>query len=296
MSSDLGPMTLGELLDRTFSLYRRNFLLFVGIVALPHLILLAFQLSSVVLRLGRSATLAAAGVIWTLATVIVQLGAVAASQGATVIAVSRVHLDRPVSIAQSFAGIKGRILYFALIMIGTWIGIGLVVFVPVLIGIGLNIGAWSVLFIIPGIIAGVILALMWALTIPVAVLEDTGLRDSVSRSAALTKGFRWRVFIVYLIFLVITYMVLMVWQIPIIAIMAAAARTSKVVPQNMLWAQIALPIGTFISQCLVAPLMTIGFSLLYYDLRIRKEAFDLQLMMSSLDSDTTSGEAAGATV
>jgi hypothetical protein len=33
----------------------------------------------------------------------------------------------------------------------------------------------------------------------------------------------------------------------------------------------------------VGPLMTIGFSLLYYDERVRKEAFDLQLMMSTLD-------------
>jgi hypothetical protein len=30
-------------------------------------------------------------------------------------------------------------------------------------------------------------------------------------------------------------------------------------------------------------LMTIGFSLLYYDERVRKEAFDLQHMMATLD-------------
>jgi hypothetical protein len=33
-------------------------------------------------------------------------------------------LGQPTSIAESFAGIKGRILYLALIMIGYWVGIG----------------------------------------------------------------------------------------------------------------------------------------------------------------------------
>ena len=274
MLSDLRPLTLGELLDRTFSLYRKNFLLFVGIIALPHLILLAFQLSGVVFRMGGSATLQAAGVVWTLATVVVQLGVVAASQGATVIAVSHLHLGRPTSIGESFAGIKGRILYLALITIGYGIGIG----------VGL------ILLIIPGIILG----LMWALTIPVAVLEDTGLRDSVNRSAQLTKGARGRVFVIYLLFLILLYAAYMVWMIPLFAIIGTMSRGHSNPSEVMLWTQITFPVGVFLGQCLVAPLMTIGLSLLYYDQRVRKEAFDLQHMMAALD--TPSGEAAGAAV
>jgi hypothetical protein len=38
---DLRPLSIGEMLDRTFSLYRRNFVLFVGITALPNLLILA---------------------------------------------------------------------------------------------------------------------------------------------------------------------------------------------------------------------------------------------------------------
>src|SRR6266853_668038 len=37
---DLRPLSLGELLDRTFFLYRQHFLLFIGIAAMPYLILL----------------------------------------------------------------------------------------------------------------------------------------------------------------------------------------------------------------------------------------------------------------
>ena len=43
MTTALRPLTTGELLDRTFSLYRSHFGLFVGIFALPYMVVLAFQ-------------------------------------------------------------------------------------------------------------------------------------------------------------------------------------------------------------------------------------------------------------
>jgi hypothetical protein len=263
LTNDLRPLSLGELLDRCFFLYRKNFVLFAGIMALPYLVLLAFQLVGVSLRTFGSAAGLAAGVLWALATLVVTLGVTAASQGATVIAVSHVHLGRPTSIAESFAGIKGRILYLAFIMIGY--------------GIGVGIG--FVLLIIPGII----LALMWALTIPVAVLEDTGLGDSLSRSAELTKGGRGRVFVVYLLFFVLIWVFSTALQLPVFVAVGLAARAHPHMGLP-LWAQIASPVGTFISQCLAGPLMTIGLALLYYDQKVRKEGFDLQHMMETLDA------------
>lgn len=263
MSTELRPLTLGELLDRTFFLYRKNFILFAGIVALPHLALLAVQFAGVGLTSAKLLIGPAASIPWTLAVWAVSLGVTAASQGATVIAVSQVHLGRQTTITESFAGIKGRIFYLALIMIGYWIGIG----------VGLA------LLVVPGII----LALMWALTIPVAVIEDTGLRDSVNRSAELTKGHRGRVFVLGLLVIVLWYAIFLIWEIPIFAALGVMTRGHRLVSVP-LWTQLAIPVGSFISQCLVGPLMTIGFSLLYYDERVRKEAFDLQLMMSNLDN------------
>jgi hypothetical protein len=192
-----------------------------------------------------------------------------------VIAVSHVHLNRPTSIAESFAGIKGRILYLALIMIGY--------------GIGVGIG--FVLLIVPGVILG----LMWALTIPVAVLEDTGLRDSVNRSAELTKGSRGRVFVIYLLFLVLFYIIYMAWMFPVLMMIGLGARGHHVVGVP-LWSQIAIPVGNFLSQCLAGPLMTIGLSLLYYDQRVRKEAFDLQHMMAMLDQPSLDAAAPAVSV
>lgn len=262
MTTALRPMTVGELLDRCFFLYRKHFFLFVGIAALPHAVLLGFQLGGVVLRSEMAAGFLAWSLAWSLAIMVIYLAVMAVSQGATVMAVSRVHLDHPTSVVESLASIRGRIVYLSLIMIG--------------VGIGIGIG--FVLLIVPGII----LSLMWALTIPVAVLEDKGLRDSVARSAELTKGNRGRIFVIYFLFLVLTYTVMMVWEIPILVMIGIFTRGHNPA-QIPVWGQLVLPIGTFLTQCLISPLFTIALSLVYYDQRVRKEGFDLQLMMSTLD-------------
>ena len=276
MTTSLRPMSLGELLDRSFFLYRKHFALFVGIIALPNLVLLAFQLIGVAVNRGTTRAFTATGLVWLFATLVLYLGASAASQGATVVAVSKVHLGTDTSVSEAFAGIKGRILYLALIMIG--------------VGIGVSIGL--VLLIVPGII----LALMWALTIPVAVLEDKGLRDATARSAELTKGNRGRIFMVYFLFIVLMYIVILLWEVPIFAAIGIFARSGQRPPTVLpVWTQVALPVCTFLSQCLVGPLLTIALSLVYYDQRVRKEAFDLQLMMSTIDA-TQGGTTAPAAV
>lgn len=269
MTTALRPLSTGELLDRTFFLYRKHFVLFAGIIAMPHLVLLAFQLVGVAIRpgVGSSLTSAAGSILWSLATGVVALGAAAASQGATVIAVSQVHLERPASVMDSIRRIGPRI-------------VGLSV---MLIAVTLAVGIGFVLLIIPA----VILVTMWALTIPVAVLENKGLSDSVSRSAELTKGDRWRVLLICVLLGILFYVIWSVINIPIFALIGISARSS---PEAMLgWPQVALVLAQFLTQCLVGPLLTIALSLLYYDERVRKEAFDIQLMMATLD-----GRQAGA--
>ena len=45
MVTVLRPLSTSELLDRTFHLYRNNFVVFAGIAALPQLVVLALQLA-----------------------------------------------------------------------------------------------------------------------------------------------------------------------------------------------------------------------------------------------------------
>ena len=41
-----------------------------------------------------------------------------------------------------------------------------------------------------------------------------------------------------------------------------------------------MQVGNFVASILVTPVFTIAASIFYFDLRVRKEAFDLQLMMN----------------
>ena len=67
---------------------------------------------------------------------------------------------------------------------------GLAILLQIAIGFGL------ILLIVPG----VIFAIKWSVSTPALVIEDTGVFGSASRSADLTKGFRWEIFLLFLIY------------------------------------------------------------------------------------------------
>jgi uncharacterized membrane protein len=259
-TTPLRPLSTGELLDRTFSLYKEHVGLFVGIIALPHLIVLAVRLSGVSLRSQTSIAAAFSAFLWTLVLLAATLIASAASQAATVIAVSQLHLGRPTSVSEAFSRVKGDI--------------GRVIAVTIVVGIGVGVG--FLLLVIPGII----FMMMWSLAVPVTVLEDLGVMDSISRSSDLTQGSRWRIFVIWIMFFVLTIAITLLIEAPVGFVAgslgARAAQSAGV--------QVAAAVAQFITQCLVAPLLTIALSLLYYDQRVRKEAFDLQHMMQTLDA------------
>jgi uncharacterized membrane protein len=75
------------------------------------------------------------------------------------------------------------------------IGLGIVV------AIGVSIG--FVFLIIPG----VILYLMWMVAVPVLMVENLGVFDSLSRSAALTKGSRWKLLGLIVVFFIFSMII-----------------------------------------------------------------------------------------
>jgi uncharacterized membrane protein len=255
----LRPLTIGELLDRTFSFYRQHFVLFVGIAALPNLFGLAFGLPRVFVDPRTSGY--GATILWLIANLAVALIASTLSQGATVIAVSQIQLGRETNVREAFATIRAQL--------GELIIIGL--------NVALRVGLGFLLFIVPG----VLLALKYAVAIPVAILEQNGVSASLSRSGDLTQGDRGRIFLIYLLLFILLFAAGLVWQIPagIVARIIAGGAT----PQLPVSAQIVLQFGTFVSRSILAPIMTIAFTLVYYDERVRKEAFDLEHMIQQLD-------------
>jgi hypothetical protein len=263
MATVLRPLSTGELLDRTFSLYRGHFALFLGIFALPHLVVLAFQCLQVAFQgTGDQVSVIFATLFWTMGAALLSIVVTAASQAATVVAVSNVYLDRPASVMDSFSKVMGQI--------------GGVVWLS--ISVGFLVGLACLALIVPGIL----LAIRWSLAVPVKVLENKDVGDSMSRSTQLTDGNRGRVFVIWILFIVLSIGVALLLQWPI---MLAAGVGGRAALQHgaVVW-RIASLVAAFVSTCLVGPLATIAFSLVYYDERVRKEAFDLQLMMTTLDA------------
>jgi hypothetical protein len=259
MTTALRPLTLGELLDRTFQLYRNHFLLFIGIAAIAYFPMFLIRIGYYFLTLhsGKSAVFVASAIIGSLLTIVLYLASMAACQAATITAVSTVYFGQPITLGETYSRIMGQIPLVVLTMIG--------------MGIGIAIGI--VLLIVPGII----LALMWALTIPVVVLEGAALVEALGRSRALTAGHRGRVFLIFLLFTGLTYLFAVIFEAPLFALIAAkgpaAAKAGGVV--------VFIYAASFLTETLITPLMTIAFSLMYYDERVRKEAYDIQLLMNT---------------
>jgi hypothetical protein len=267
---DLHPMTLGEVLDRTFTLYREHFGLFVGIAALPNLVMLVFRFGVLLITRttasGQAPNLASPGflggvVLGALGSVVLLLVLVGISQAATISAVSDLFLGRETSVRNSYAAAKGHILTVIVIMILS----------------GLATGIGFIFLIIPGIY----LACRLAVSVPVSVVENDSPVQSMERSMELTKDYAGQMFLLLLLVFVLTYVVAVLLQFPVMFFAISAAMAKH---QVSLGVTTYSYIAEFLSQVLVGPIGTISAALMYYNLRVRKEGFDIQHLMNSLGS------------
>src|SRR5271154_4998185 len=94
-------------------------------MALPHLVLLAFQLAGVAIPFLRGTAGSNANAFWILATAVVTLGISAASQIATLSAGFHVYLEWHVTLIESFVMLKGRICSRAASMLGKGIAVAI---------------------------------------------------------------------------------------------------------------------------------------------------------------------------
>jgi hypothetical protein len=274
-SLDLRPLSVGEILDRTFTLYRGNFLLFLGICAIPQILLLIVNLGQVFITVpvkqGKTAAIAQMSAGMGIATVILGLLVLVVwlivhlfAQGATVIAVSELYLGRTITISDSFRRMRGEAgNLFGVIMLN-----------------GLATGAAFILLVIPGIYVMCRLAVC----IPAALIENLGPRSSLERSFELTKDNAGRAFLIILLYFALSFAAGALFAAPFQFMMFLSAAKSH--PETLRMWMALTQIGSTIATTLVTPVLTIASAILYYDLRVRKEAFDLQMMMNPLGGVT----------
>ena len=256
---DLRPLTLGEILDRTFSLYRSHFLLFLGITGIPETLILAVQLPQMAFEQyypGRFGLTSFTGLAFILLLAVVSIVAYLFSQGGAVLAVSEIYLGRGITIAEALQRVRGSL--------------GFLFGVAVLNALAV-IGA-AILLFFPGIY--VLCRLL--VCVPVAMIEERGPRDSLSRSWELTRDYAGRAFMVFLLYIAIALAANMLFVTPF----TIGVATSLKNPSTLWFWMVGLQLGTRAAAILVQPILLIATSIFYYDLRVRKEAFDLQFMLN----------------
>jgi hypothetical protein len=262
-------MGLGEILDDIFRVYRRHFLLLTGIsliLSVPALLLqfasgTASQLGfffTVFSSLGRPGglvdqplppppNLALLGLAYLVLILVTPFTVGAISQAGIDLA-----LARPVSIRSAFAGVLRR--YLALFAMS-------LLFVLVAVG--------CVLAICVGWIFGIFLAIRWSVAVPAMLAEGLGPIRSIGRSWNLTRGSWWRIFGTLIVLYLLQYVIGS-------ALGFVAFPVALIVPfiEPAVRGAIALTISTA-AQAVTLPIVYLCFVLLYFDLRVRREDFDL---------------------
>jgi hypothetical protein len=295
MAIVLRPLSTSELLDRAFFLYRKDFLVFAGITALA-------ELPAFALRLGNAALIGArvrvAYPVIVLILLVANFIAIGVAHAATVIAVSDLHLERPAGIRSAYAAAKSKILRVI------WISLVVTVLIPLVVGgvlgglvamvlapMGLgNVGGTpiaSLVFILIVVGFGFYWWLARSVVIPVTVLEGTDLGESMERSRTLTENTRGRIFVICLLVLALTWAIRGMFQVPLWA--AGGLHYARGALRANAWPAAFFATGAFVGASLAGPLLTIALTLVYYDARVRKEGFDLEVMLSALTPIAESG-------
>jgi hypothetical protein len=312
----LRAMTLGDLLDAAFHLYRAHFLSFVGIVALLQVPLAMVQFLAQVLignralvewmrlsarppqlRPGQSvfdvlpignllATTAAVAGINILLSLFVQ----SLIAGALAHAIARCYMGQPLTITSAYllgARRYGSLILAsliltaaplaALLLVGGSVAGGAAAFAGrarpgLLIGLAALLALGSLLVVVPLLI---FFGIRFLLATQAIVLEERGPLAGLGRSWRLVGGSFWRVLgIVATISILIYILAGLPTTIVNVALSFAGGDPLDNLVRNQAITTLVSQIGTILAQ----PIALTIYTLLYYDLRIRKEGYDIEIL------------------
>ena len=296
----LKPMMSTELLDAAFRLYRSNFVTFLGIFAVIYvpitLVVVAIsghftsQAQAVLLgavddgsrKLAEQDLQMVQTGITVLEMILFALIAVPLATGALTCAVGMRYLNEPASIGKAYRQILPMLFkYFVTTLLyGLVILLGFLLFL--LPGLFLlftgNLGVAGLAFVAGtpfSIVFGYRFMTWFFAASSIVCLEGIGYTAAMGRSRELVRGFGWRVFG----FLFLTAML----QGVLIGPVSVAAEFLFPLLTESLALQFAM--STTLQQVLgmiITPFFSTVLVLLYYDLRIRKEAFDLEVLARNL--------------
>ena len=276
VTTPLKPMGFGDILDATFSLYRKHFSLFLGLVAFCVLAELASHLlvDFSEFFFDRSPLLGIATVLITVTFSIIGIGGIVIGSGATYLGENITIHSVLQQTMEKFWQLLGCFLLWLLVV--------------------------TVLTItIIGIPFAIYFAVCWGLFPGTIMFEKHIISTALGRSSQLVKGMWWRMFGMFLAIFLLSTMVHATIEISIGFILIATNFVSEVdfidiLEWGLLGASFESSTPLFYTISIVIHLVVhaisyaiwiIGITLLYFNQRIRKEGFDIEMQVQRSDTD-----------
>ncbi len=236
--------SLGELLNETFAIYGKRFKRIIGLVAL---IQVPVGLLGLIPNTG-VATFAALLVVQLLATIVVY--------GVTISAVGHHYVTGEVRIGNSYARAWLRVVSLASLAL---------ILAPVL-----ALGAASLILFFPAIV-------LLGVAVPAVVVEGRRPAAALRRAFEIVQGSWLRASGIALVILLVTLGLGLLVQIPFaLASYIAAPEGASALGSLFRFA------GGLLVGIVSPPVAAIAFTLLYYDLRVRAEGYDLRALSQEM--------------
>jgi hypothetical protein len=286
----LRPLGVGDIVDRVFAIYRARPVLFLAVSAIPYLLLVLFvgaigvgfagsflalaPLLAGDVEGGLPAVMAVIGDLIAFVSLVILAALVTSlvQSAALVDAASARYLGKESTVAASLqVGLRAS---FRLLLMGLVALLAFCVLWGVLIVAMAVVREWWMFLAagLGGFVATFYLTASWMVSPAVATLEGTGPIVSLQRSWRLSDGNRWRILGLMLLLLVL--------QVVLSSILSFVLLASFVTDETL---QIVLQqVVNLLATIAWAPVYWGTFAVLYYDLRVRKEGFDLQLAAEAL--------------
>lgn len=297
---EIHPMGVGEILDRSFRLLRKHFMLFFIILMIPQgTFFLANKGMQVYapggVQQGTSPGMVVGYAVAVLFAVVIMMIIQFWAQGALIYAVSETYLGHETSIGRSYGAMRSRLgrllgtmflMGFLIILVPALLGIVSAIAVPIITGMGLGgptTGILMVALVIIGIVWFFHLLLNWLLVDKVVVLEGEGWRSALRRSKELMNtrtepGF-WKrpknkAGLILILGFLIGIGIHLLFQTP-------GLITHWLMPSSTM-GQTIQQILNVVATSLATVFTAIAMILYYYDIRLRSEGFDLKMMAEHL--------------
>lgn len=269
MALELRPLGLGDLLDRGFRLYRERIVTWLGITAMalvPEAIIVSPLMPPQGALFGQRGHDQWEAIQRALILVPITFVALVLAQAALTVAIADRYLDRPFGVRIAYRGALERVATLIGVTLVSVVGLALPVGGGAMVGLVAGLPG-MVLGLLVGFVVMVYLWLGWLMAPTVVVIEGGGVFASMRRSWRLAKGSRLRLFVLLLLFFLLG-----------LAVEMTVSSGMGLFGGGDLVSALA----ERLARILVLPVTQAAWVLVYFDSRVRKEGFDLEVMAKAL--------------